>query len=527
MMETLHGYELAETIATGGMGTLYKARRENDTAGQIWYCVRAIPLKGETLDEGIRTLSDWLNSHQRLQHSGIHCVQTLFCEGTTVYLVSDYLEGASLGHWLRDRNGREMPRAKALKIIQEVGDALRYAHQQGIVHGDLKPSSIFINDSGEVITQDFGLHQTLRTMRHLLESVPSMEIGSFSALSLDYASPELLGSCKPDPRDDLYSLACLSYELLTGHHPFDRMRASSALLAGRRVMPRQGLNTRQLAILARGLDFDRDERPYSIDTFLSEFQRGSRNSTVLPWSLRGGQSALVMSLFILVLGFAGFQFFPDIHPLLNIDAAQSTHVSQDASIHEAEKEPRPTAPPGKTPSLLAQAELPDAVVRSVAAIAPSAAAPATQLPMAEEPLPETDAGASADRLDELLLRAERQLKRQRLSSPEGDNALETFRRVLELEPGNAAALTGMAEITSKYTLWAEAAVRNRDWLAAKNNLEKAVAINPEDELLLDTLEQVKLTILLENKRQGTAPDHASEDLISSSGSGENAGKPLP
>jgi serine/threonine protein kinase/tetratricopeptide (TPR) repeat protein len=131
----------------------------------------------------------------------------------SLYYVMPYVAGASL----RDRllAERQMPVADALRITREVASALAYAHEQGVVHRDVKPENILLIN-GEAVVTDFGIARALA------------ESGSAGATQLgiavgtpDYMSPEQASaSARIDGRSDVYALGCVLYEMLAGHPPF-------------------------------------------------------------------------------------------------------------------------------------------------------------------------------------------------------------------------------------------------------------------------------------------------------------------
>jgi serine/threonine protein kinase len=136
-----------------------------------------------------------------------------------------------------------------------------------VVHGDLNPGNIFVTNEGEIRVLDFGAARAWR------------EGPTVSAASTDrapvatprFASPQVLDGQRPDARDDVYSLACLSYVLLSGKHPFGEKTALGA--AEQRLRPSRPaeLNWREWRALRAGLAFDRERRPSDVTQWLSAF----------------------------------------------------------------------------------------------------------------------------------------------------------------------------------------------------------------------------------------------------------------
>src|SRR5262249_47438719 len=96
-----------------------------------------------------------------------------------------------------------------------------------------------------------------------------------SALTPPYASPEMLENAAPDPRDDIYALACIAHELLTGRHPFDRIVANEARDSGMKVVRHGTMSAAQYRAVAHGLQFDREKRTPGVERFLQEFSAGT------------------------------------------------------------------------------------------------------------------------------------------------------------------------------------------------------------------------------------------------------------
>ena len=145
--------------------------------------------------------------------------------GGLLYYVMPYVEGESLRERLR-REGR-LSRAEALRVVREVADALDYAHRHGVVHRDVKPENVLLDETGHALIADFGI---ARAMHHAT-SEGADGTGAEPAATLTrrgavvgtpaYMSPEqALGEREVDGRSDVYSLGCVAFELLAGEAPF-------------------------------------------------------------------------------------------------------------------------------------------------------------------------------------------------------------------------------------------------------------------------------------------------------------------
>ncbi|MEZ4681805.1 MAG: serine/threonine-protein kinase [Caldilineaceae bacterium] len=130
------------------------------------------------------------------------------------YMVMDYIDGETLGHYLQSRKRLEV--AEALQIAQQLAMALAYAHDQGMVHRDIKPTNILLRNRNpnEVILTDFGLARLFDDM------VTGLTVSGALVGTPTYMSPEAVRGEPCDARTDVYSLGVVLYELVTGKPPY-------------------------------------------------------------------------------------------------------------------------------------------------------------------------------------------------------------------------------------------------------------------------------------------------------------------
>lgn len=262
-------YALESVLGRGGMGTVFKAadrHRVDLPEGK-----RHVALK--VLDENIRRRPEILADLRReffcaqaLAHPNIVKVYEMHHDEDVAFYTMELLEGQLLNNVLERVHPHALERSYAWAIIRDVGAALAHAHSRNVVHGDLKPHNIMITDRSEVRILDFGASGT--ATRQWATSDP-LQRNRVPAVTLAYACCELLDGQQTDPRDDLYALACLSYELLAGEHPFQRRRSTEARELGMRPRRPSGLSDRQWGALQLGLSWRRESRSLSVRDWLA------------------------------------------------------------------------------------------------------------------------------------------------------------------------------------------------------------------------------------------------------------------
>jgi len=210
-------YAIEREIGRGGMATVYRARdtqHDRSVALKVLHPELAASLGSERFQREIRLAA-------RLQHPHILGV---FDSGDTdglLWFAMPFVEGESL----RDRlmRERQLPMADALRIAREVALALDFAHRQGVIHRDIKPENILLAD-GLAMVADFGIARALGAQDESL-TVTGTVIGTPAYMSPEQAT----GDVALDARSDVYSLACVLYELLAGEPPFSGSTPQAAI----------------------------------------------------------------------------------------------------------------------------------------------------------------------------------------------------------------------------------------------------------------------------------------------------------
>jgi serine/threonine protein kinase len=266
-------YDIEQCLGTGGKGTVFKALdryRSSLPPSQRYVAIKLLHECPGNREETIEALRRELQSAQTLSHPNIVKVYDVDRDGDVDFFTMELLEGELLSDLMRRFQPTPMPRPHAWSIIDQIASGLEHAHSRSVVHADLKPQNIMITNSGEVRILDFGSSYRFAKEK---QDEPAWR-GSTSATPA-YACCELLDGRTPDPRDDLYALACMAYELLTGAHPFQRRRASEARDFGVVAARPSGLTRRQWRTLAKGLSWHRAGRSISVGDWFKELKPSS------------------------------------------------------------------------------------------------------------------------------------------------------------------------------------------------------------------------------------------------------------
>ena len=189
---------------------------------------------------------------QGLEHPNIARVLELSSDDQTWFMTMELIEGRSLATLIREPASLPLPVKYAVLI--SCAQALGYAHSKNIVHGDFKPSNVLVSPSGQVKVFDFGAATS-----------PGGEETRIPAGTPAYASPQVLSGATPDPRDDVFSFACVAYEFLTGRHPFDRSSSLEARDQGKVPARITTLAAQPWLALLSALAWERNERPSDIE----------------------------------------------------------------------------------------------------------------------------------------------------------------------------------------------------------------------------------------------------------------------
>ncbi len=211
-------YDVLGALGQGGMGVVYLA---NDPLLGRKVAVKTILASNfatEDQDDLLRRLLQEGQKAANLRHPGIVSVLDAMQTGDETYIVMEYVAGGKLSDRLKERPDHET----TLRILREIAQALDYAHQQGIVHRDIKPDNILLDAADTVRIADFGIAKSLS--RH------SISVGAVG--TPHYMAPEQIqNEDNIDGKADQFSLGVIAYSMLTGKRPFEGKSQASTPFA--------------------------------------------------------------------------------------------------------------------------------------------------------------------------------------------------------------------------------------------------------------------------------------------------------
>jgi len=213
------GYRIVSVLGQGGMGTVYLAEQTSPRRNVVVKLLRPDLSRDEAFRQRFVHESEAAAS---TEHPNIVPIYSAGEADGVLYIAMRYVEGDDLRHLISNRG--PLPPDRAIEIVSQIASALDVAHARGLVHRDVKPGNILLDEGGNAYLSDFGLIKRSTVDTGLTET------GQFMG-SIEYCAPEQIRGDEVDGRADVYSLACVLYESIAGRPPFQRDTEVATLYA--------------------------------------------------------------------------------------------------------------------------------------------------------------------------------------------------------------------------------------------------------------------------------------------------------
>ncbi len=452
------GFRIKKTIGQGGMATVYLAVQESLSRDVVLKIMSTSHSAGSTFVERFMNEGRIIAG---LQHPHIITIFDIGTADDRVWISMEHVNGGDL----KNRIDLRMTPVEALELVINIGSALDFAHQRGIVHRDVKPQNILFRRDGTALLSDFGIAKEEETDTELTST------GTILG-SPFYMSPEQAEGMLVDGRTDIYSLGIMFYEMLTGERPYPGDTAIKVIMQHiQSPVPELPPELERFQPLLNGMMAKkRDDRiPTAAAlveqaTALHDTIRREEDPSITSEheieELRAAQQQLATEkrrwrlvilgscVALLLVGFAGLQIY-----------AQSLQSS--GLVNQPQHETVSTEP---------------LVSQTSAAAVGANAAPAT----------ETVPGMGRqDVVRALEWLANNSLQANRLTQPPADNAYYYFSRLLALDPENEAARNGFSRIAENYVVRAEQEFSRRNYGKAQAYIALGLQVAPDNKSLLD------------------------------------------
>lgn len=262
-------FQLEKKLGAGAMGAVFRAIDQRRVETQHHDPSVAIKLIAGNFAKDSRAfiaLQRETDKSQTLAHPNIITVYDFDRDGDVFFMTMESLSGCTLEDYIKQGEGS---RKQRLAYIEDMTNAIAYAHKRNIVHSDMKPQNVFVTEEGTLKVLDFGIARAVSVIDN--EEPQNKDANEIAGLTPTYASCEMFEKAEPHPSDDVYALGLIAYEMLTGEHPFGRKKATDAKAEGLRPKKINGLSGYQWKAIAKALAFDRANRWENAEQFRQKF----------------------------------------------------------------------------------------------------------------------------------------------------------------------------------------------------------------------------------------------------------------
>ncbi len=457
------GYRILRPLGEGGMASVFLAVQESlDREVALKVMAPALAANTEFTD---RFLKEGRIT-AKLAHPNLVTVFDIGSHGTVYYLAAEYIPGGTL----REKVDAGLSVGDTLDIVCDVARGLQFAHDMGFVHRDVKPGNVLFKADGTAVLADFGIAKAM-------DAKSGATMAGASIGTPDYMSPEQAKAEKVDGRSDLYSLGVMFYEMLTGEPPYQASDPFTvALMHVTQPVPTLPAEHAWLQPLLDGLMAKvADHRFPTGDAFIAAVEqllaaapeaqalRSGAPAKKRPGRRTGSTTTRTSKVDAEALG--GLPKW-----LLPAGAALAVALLVLAGVLWMARSPEPDPPPVVAP--VEPVELPPEVV------VPSP----VDLSDVESLLAQADANREYGTTKE---------PGRKLIYPPGDSAVDLYRKVLDMEPENARAKSGLADVAAFYQRSAQAMCDRNLWTNCRTLASDGLRADPDSPGLKSLLERAE------------------------------------
>ena len=213
-------YAILRKLGSGGMASVYLA---HDPLLSRDVAIKIPRLDGEVDEDRLERFRSELRAIGRLNHPNVVTIYDGGQDDGTPFLVMEPVDGENLAQLIRRE--APLPSDRAVAIARQIAEALSYAHEQGIVHRDVKPQNVLLDKTGRAKVTDFGIAKSSEMTRTLTGTI----LGTPS-----FMAPEVAAGEPVTPAADIYGLGAVLYQMLTGHTPFEADNPIAAAVRSQR-----------------------------------------------------------------------------------------------------------------------------------------------------------------------------------------------------------------------------------------------------------------------------------------------------
>lgn len=269
-------FVLLERLGQGGMGVVFKAKdllKVEAHDKNPYVAIKVLTEAFKQYSGSFIALQREASKAQKLAHPNIATVYDFDRDGDIVFMTMEYLQGKPLNRLIKELKDNPLSIEESLQMIEDLSHGLSYAHQRNLIHSDFKPGNCFLLNDGTVKLLDFGIARAGSKADEEKDNT-MFDPGKLSAVTPAYATIEMFAGMDPDPRDDIYGLACVAYQLLSGgRHPFNKVASPKIKELGIKPKPISGLTRNQQKGLFKALAIERSNRTKSVELFLDSIKQ--------------------------------------------------------------------------------------------------------------------------------------------------------------------------------------------------------------------------------------------------------------